>query len=1494
MPLFGDNTGLDPNAIAASERTIISAYSVITDGTTIVTVTCATAHHLSRSSLIYVSNLYNDQADGFYYVSQVMSPYRFTYQVFTPIPAAQLFNSRARVFKVEVGYPYGYTSVPTLFRHTVGGVIIGNVGGYSHNGVVTLNNNTISLPGGGGTYPSSNNIGIPTSYNSSAVTIYCLNSTTATVTYLNHGFNTGDWVTISETNNPYIDGTFQITVIDANSFIYTASGITTYNGSGICVRFSAYNAGTNNIIFNPPIYKGVVVACSKATIICKKSNISCLGSNIATVTCENHGFSTGNYVTVTGATNSNINGTFQITVINSGVFTYTLSEITTYSGVVAVTGNIATVNYINHGFSTGHSVVVSGTGDANIDGTFNITVIDANTFTYVTNANTAYYGDAAVTGTVATVTYNNHGFTSGDYVIVSGAADANINGTFQITVVDENTFTYETVSATSYYGNAIISARDTSFQFLPQENGTSYDVQVIDPAGQQYTITNGSGSVSGSNITNVIIEFIQIPVPASNYYNFYRFNYSNHSSQVIFSIDAVKSYTATPSRDIVLYASNNDTTILTKYNPYEDTVSWSTELYDDILSIGGYDSFRMVVNPTTNEIFFVADIAATLAPGYQESIMVFGFYPSGELKFKQEFNSFQTGVYITPASITTGFLNNQLTIVGDIQNGNSLTNRAFVARMSFDGQTSSIWTTDSLNYSEPSTTVATSNGIVDEDNITYFIDRGNYFFSLNANNSTNAIIMYTFDNAFYQNDSYKKIFYKPGSDYLIAFFSPHVFGETSLLFKIDKSTLLPIWSKVMTPNSGFSTLMLWDLLIGDDSTIYVCGASQPSNSSSQASGFLGAIDTDGNFLWKKQLDVVGVTDGYSEIYSICFGKESSSSEMDIIASYNINIPELNTEGLIRVSIDGTPVGYTNTLDYFGDAPVSFLTSDSFYTENFVGYSALAQSRSGSNYGFFQEPESVVAVSSLPSVNYLNYFIDYIWNIYNIVINENIGASIHPSSIKPFYDGSLLLTMLDGNSIYSIRYNTNTNSFTYQNVLFEFAVPLLDIHPTQIQIYEGETYCLAQATTDTSVKYAVLFKFDGSGNLVFSLKLDASQSYSANIFTRGLCVDNGFIYTLCNMQGGGETPYSYACFTKLNTSGTTISQKIIDIVRPFPNYLTSQKGNIAVLYTKSFFFHRDGFVCLNNNSFFYVREYIFDHLDYITARKQIAVMPDTTAVLCYVIPGVSEVNSCPVVMKISPTNGYATEAKVFSDNLGQQLLMQDFVIGSNGTSYICGSFEDYSAPTSGTFGYVAAVNSDLVLLWQRIFYINEGVTQYTTFSSITLDGDQIYLVGENGISASEQTINFFAKIYTDGKPVGTSTDYLGNNQVFESTNRFHLEPFSGFAAHDDNYYDTEEVVAFASDYDTTSNGNSSQIVKYDIFGTSVILEFANGSDVISVQFPNHGAAVGDTINIANSEVNYANGIFVIDSIVSPEIFTYIASQVSDGAISSTSARCAIDV
>lgn len=138
-----------------------------------------------------------------------------------------------------------------------------------------------------------------------------------------------------------------------------------------------------------------------------------ISSNNSTATCElmNHQYSTGDYINIISPVSS-LNGTFQITVINSNKFTYSVIDPTIFSQIFAQARKVisevtvspfqidlgqtklaqltnpsglliqATIDL--HGYST-DDVVVINSNDLDYSGEFLITVIDLNTFSYQVN-----------------------------------------------------------------------------------------------------------------------------------------------------------------------------------------------------------------------------------------------------------------------------------------------------------------------------------------------------------------------------------------------------------------------------------------------------------------------------------------------------------------------------------------------------------------------------------------------------------------------------------------------------------------------------------------------------------------------------------------------------------------------------------------------------------------------------------------------------------------------------------------------------------------------------------------------------------------------------------------------------------------------------------------------------------------------------------------------------------------------------------------------------
>ena len=62
--------------------------------------------------------------------------------------------------------------------------------------------------------------------------------------------------------------------------------------------------------------------------------------------------------------------------------------------------------------------------------------------------------------------------------------------------------------------NTLTVVADGNFQFPPLADGSAYAVSVsAQPAGQTCTVSNGSGTVSGANVTDVAVKCVDDVVP---------------------------------------------------------------------------------------------------------------------------------------------------------------------------------------------------------------------------------------------------------------------------------------------------------------------------------------------------------------------------------------------------------------------------------------------------------------------------------------------------------------------------------------------------------------------------------------------------------------------------------------------------------------------------------------------------------------------------------------------------------------------------------------------------------------------------------------------------------------------------------------------------------------------------------------------------------------------------------------------------------------------
>ncbi len=397
-----------------------------------------------------------------------------------------------------------------------------------------------------------------------------IDSTTATATLPSHGFTAGQQVTIAGASPSQFNGTFTITQVpSADTFQYfispaagaatgtiTASAASTTATATTSVAHGFANGSAVTISgANPAGYNGTFTITSvPSTTSFTYTVSSALGTNTAspvyavqggsttvTATAPSHGFANGQAVNITGSDVSGYNGTFTISLIDANTFTFTTASVLPANNSALVKASMGTQSTVtatlaNHGFNVGDFVIVEGgtealhtSSGAGLPAGFTVTTVpDANTFTYENVAANAvaavpagsYTARPPTLSTRVYATLAGHGYSTGDQIVISGATPSAYDGTYTITVVDANTFTYPltsapgtntstsvvakkmttTAGATSAAhgfstGDSVTIAGATPAAF----NGT-FTVTVTDPNTFTYSLPSAQGDASGSSI----------------------------------------------------------------------------------------------------------------------------------------------------------------------------------------------------------------------------------------------------------------------------------------------------------------------------------------------------------------------------------------------------------------------------------------------------------------------------------------------------------------------------------------------------------------------------------------------------------------------------------------------------------------------------------------------------------------------------------------------------------------------------------------------------------------------------------------------------------------------------------------------------------------------------------------------------------------------------------------------------------------------------------
>jgi Tfp pilus tip-associated adhesin PilY1 len=394
--------------------------ATVTTTTINVTATTSTAHNFSAGDLVVVSGVTPSQWNSTYTVVNVPNATTFTFNT-----ASQLAPATSVAGATAAGPSTTATATVPAHGYANGSKVrISGASPTGYNGVFTISNVTANTF----QYTVASNLADATvAPPATSITANQGSTNVITAKAPGHGFGDGAIVTINITGANPIDfaGSHVISYVDDDIFTYT-----------LPIRVPA-NLGTT------------MVGTSGT-------------STTATAIVAGHGFQAGESVIIAGVTGPDsdaadaYNGTRTIIdVIDSDTFTYSVAPAAPNPATTAgtMTARIASPTAIatvpDHGYATGNQVTVRGaTPDAYNRSDVSVTIVDSNTFRYPLLTVTAQ-GDATGSVTVkkrsttATVRAVLHGFNDGDSVAIAGASPGAFNGTWTITVVDANNFTYD-------------------------------------------------------------------------------------------------------------------------------------------------------------------------------------------------------------------------------------------------------------------------------------------------------------------------------------------------------------------------------------------------------------------------------------------------------------------------------------------------------------------------------------------------------------------------------------------------------------------------------------------------------------------------------------------------------------------------------------------------------------------------------------------------------------------------------------------------------------------------------------------------------------------------------------------------------------------------------------------------------------------------------------------------------------------------------------------
>lgn len=482
--------------------------SAATSGST-ATVTTSTPHgYLSGQSVtMSASNsLYNCTSAGI----TVVSATSFTCSLATP-----QYSSGSPTITGTVSANSQIITVTTTAAHGYAAgdqVIITGASPSGYNGTYTVLNaaSSVASVGQNTTTNFSNVTGWPAittnsfrlfKLSNSSGSLLSVNTATPVYTVKSTGTTTISSLTLSFASNPFSA---------AQVLSITGASVSAYNTTSCTVTSVTSTSATCTL---SPTISGPLPDDTSASAT---AGNSITYSNNVTATVTAHGFTTGNQVMLESVSSADSNyvgagaGPYTIVVSNANQFTFTTAFATPHAPVgtykVRLGGTTTPKAYATataHGLTTGDSATISGATPPAYNGTYSVTVLDADNFTYnlaaispedVTKQGTAsVLGTASINTTTATATAINHGFTTNTSIDITGASPSAFNGTFTITVTDTNHFTYTLASTqgdatggsiTATAASASGTLRDNIINWVrgednsENENGDAYSTDI--------------------------------------------------------------------------------------------------------------------------------------------------------------------------------------------------------------------------------------------------------------------------------------------------------------------------------------------------------------------------------------------------------------------------------------------------------------------------------------------------------------------------------------------------------------------------------------------------------------------------------------------------------------------------------------------------------------------------------------------------------------------------------------------------------------------------------------------------------------------------------------------------------------------------------------------------------------------------------------------------------------------------------------------------------